>query len=410
MTNPLLQKYAEMIVHVGLNLQSGQRLLVRAPIESAELVRLVTASAYRAGARLVTVLWQDEQLTLIRFQVAPRDSFEEFPVWLPKAMEEHILEGGALLSILAEDPDLLQNENPELIGIAMKTGAKYSQPVSKLIMRNATNWSIASMPVPAWAAKMFPELPPGEQIEKLWDAIYQVCRIKMDDPVAEWKEHVRQLGARAGYLTEKAYQAVHFRAPGTDLRVGLPAGHLWMGGETTTEKGNTFIPNIPTEEVFTMPHRNHVDGVVRATMPLSYGGKLIEDFTLTFKDGQVVDFQAGKNQDILKELMDTDEGARRLGEVALVAHSTPISQSGLLFYNTLFDENAASHLALGKAYKFTHQQGSTMTDEEFESAGGNHSLTHVDFMIGSAQTDLDGIRPDGTIEPLMRQGEWTFTV
>jgi aminopeptidase len=407
----MLAKYADLIVHVGLNLRAGQRLGISgAPLEAAPLARAVAAKAYDAGARLVEVNFADQQITLIRYQHAPRDSFEEFPEYIAEALERLLKEGGAILSINASDPDLLKDQDPALIGTAQKAAQKHMLPAMMMLTRNATNWCVASLPIPSWAAKVFPDLPPEQQMERLWDAILQVCRVDRPDPVADWKQHVAHLADRAKTLTAKKYTAFHYTGGGTDFTVGLPEGHKWMGGQITSENGIPFIPNLPTEEIFTLPHKDHADGVVRSSRPLSYGGKLIKDFSFTFKDGRVVDVSAAEGVDTLKELLDTDEGARRLGEVALVPYSSPISQSKILFYNTLFDENAASHLALGRAYAFTLQDGEQMDPDAFAAAGGNQSLTHVDFMIGTDQTDIDGIRADGGTEPVMRKGEWAFEI
>lgn len=405
-----LATYAEIIVQIGLNVRPGQRLLVRAPIASAPLIRLVAASAYDAGARLVDVIYSDEKLTQARFEHAPRDSFAEFPAWQAAALESCFREGDASLALYAEDPDLLKGQDPALVAIAQKAALHSTQPARSLQMRNSTNWCVISMPVESWAVKVFPGLSAGDAVAKLWDAIFKICRLNEPDPVAAWRKHVDRLVARSRYLTRKQYAALHYTGAGTDLTVGLPSGHRWIGGQMTSGNNIDFIPNMPTEEVFTMPHKDSVDGTVRASRPLSYAGSLIEDFSLTFKNGRVVDFQAGKNADVLRGLLDTDEGARRLGEVALVPNSSPVSQSGVLFYNTLFDENASSHLALGRAYQFTMQGGEEMSGEAFAQAGGNQSLTHVDFMIGSAETNLDGLLEDGTVEPLMRAGEWVFEV
>jgi aminopeptidase len=403
-----LAQYAETIVRVGLNLRSGQRLVVHAPILAAPLVRRIAESAYRAGARLVNVVFEDEHLTLIRFQNAPRDSFTEFPAWRARLMDETFAAQDAYLRIYAEDPDLLKEQDPGLIATAQKAAMQHIGPAVARQMRNESNWCVVSLPVPSWAARVFPDLSQEQAMQRLWDVIFSVTRLNLSDPVIAWQEHVRLLGARSTYLTRKQYDALHFSGPGTDLTVGLPAGHRWMGGQIRAASGIDFIPNMPTEEVFTMPHKDRADGVVRASLPLSYAGALIENIQLTFRQGRVVDFRADKGQEALAHLLEADEGARRLGEVALVPHSSPISQSGILFYNTLFDENAASHLALGKAYQFTMQGGEDMPAEVFQAAGGNHSLMHVDFMIGSAQMDVDGVLEDGNAEPLMRAGEWVI--
>ncbi len=402
----LLQKYADLAIRVGVNLQPGQRLLIRAPIEAAPFVHLAVASAYRAGARLVDVYYLDDQVTLARYRYAPRDSFEEYPDYLAKGREEYARAGDAFLAIHAEDPDLLKDQDPELVSRAEKTAKEHMKPVNDLLFANHFPWSVVSVPIPSWAARVFPGLPPAEQEERLWQAIFQVCRLDQPDPVSAWREHIRKLADRCRYLNEKRYAALHYTGPGTDLTAGLPDGHVWESGETVTRQGIPFTANLPTEEVWTLPHRERVDGTVAATMPLNHAGRLIEGIRLTFARGKVVDFHADKGEEALARILDTDEGARHLGEVALVPHSSPISRSGILFFNTLFDENAASHLALGHAYPTNLQGGEDLSEENFARAGGNNSLEHVDFMIGSAALDVDGIRADGLKEPLMRQGEW----
>lgn len=404
-----LQKYAELVVQFGLNLQPGQRLLIRAPIQTAPLVRLIAACAYQRGARLVDVLWEDEAIELIRFQYAPRDSFEEFPAWKTDGSLEYVKGGGALLAFAANDPELFKDQDPDLIAIAQRTAQRHRQPTSDYIVRNAINWTGVAAAVPGWAAKVFPNDPPDAQEAKLWQAIFEFCRLNRADPVAAWQDHVGQLAARSDYLNRKRYTALKYTAPGTDLMIGLPKGHVWMGsGRSISAGGIAFTANLPTEEVFTLPDKDRAEGVVRASKPLSYAGALIENFSLTFAEGRVVNVTAGQSEAILRKLVETDEGAGRLGEVSLVPHSSPISRSGLLFYNTLIDENAASHIALGGAYKYTLQGGGAMSDEVFMAAGGNHSLVHVDFMIGSGDMDVDGLREDGMAEPIMRGGEWAF--
>lgn len=404
-----LQKYAELTVRVGLNIQPGQRLMIRlAPLASAPLVRAITDHAYRAGARLVDVQWRDEDLILSRFKYAPRDSFAETPRYRTDGLVQHLEKGDALLTIHAANPDLLAGQDPELVSTMMQAYQKSLLPASSLIMRDAINWSIVAYPTEAWASKIFPDVSVDEAVEKLWHVIFEVCRIHDDDPIAAWKAHNAKLQAISKYLNEKAYTALKYSAPGTDFTVGLPEGHIWKGAESTSAAGIRFIANLPTEEVFTMPHKNRADGVVTASKPLSYGGRLIENFSLTFKDGKVVDVRAEKGEKVLRDLVEMDDGSGRLGEVALVPFKSPISQSGLLFFNTLFDENAASHLALGRAYKFTMQGGTKLTDDEFAARGGNYSLAHVDFMVGAEQMNVDGITADGKAEPVMRQGEWAF--
>jgi aminopeptidase len=269
---------------------------------------------------------------------------------------------------------------------------------------------IITAPVDGWTEKVFPDLSLEDGKARFWDTIFDICRVKEPDPVAAWREHVDGLVARCDYLNRKQYTALEIAGPGTDLIVGLPGGHVWRGGSLTTQGGITHIPNLPTEEIFTLPHKDRVEGVVTATKPLSYGGTLIEGFSLSFCDGQVVEMEAEKGEESLQQLLETDEGVRRLAEVALVPHSSPISQSGLLFYNTLIDENASSHIALGRAFKFSIENGEGLSDAEFAALGGNNSLIHVDFMIGSGEMDVDGVTDGGAVEPVMRAGEWTFEV
>jgi aminopeptidase len=410
-----LNKYAEIAIRVGLNLQPGQRLLIGSPmfdgltpIEAAPLVRLITAHAYRAGAKFVDVLWGDDELKSIRLKEAARNSLEEYPTWQVNAVVEYLERGDALLMIYAHNPDLLQGHDPEVIGMVEQAGAKHTVPIMDYIARNAVNWLVISAPVAGWGAKVFPDLAPANQDARLWDTLFEICRIKQENPIAAWYDHVDQLNKRSTYLNQKQYAALRFRGPGTDLTIGLPAGHLWKSGRITNAAGIPFIPNIPTEEVFTLPHRDKTEGVVTATKPLSFGGGLVEKFSATFAEGKVVKITADKGEENFRQLLETDPGAGRLGEVALVPHSSPISRSGLIFYNILIDENAASHIALGHAYKFSLDKGETLSDEEFAAAGGNLSSIHLDFMIGSGETDVDGLRDDGGVEPIMRAGEWAF--
>lgn len=403
-----LQNYAELAVKVGVGLRAGQRLIVRAPVESAPLVRLIAASAYKAGARLVDVLWNDDALTLARFQYAPRDSFEEFPTWQVQALREVLEHSGATLRIHAEDPDLLQAQDPDLVDLVERTGQKHFAPVRQLGMANLINWSVISAPTAGWANKIFPGAEPAAQINQLWDLIFEVCRVNQADPVAAWQQHAQNLAAKTTRLNARQYAALKYTAPGTDLTLGLPEGHIWHGVEAQTPGGITFIPNLPTEEVFTMPHKDKTEGVVSSTKPLSYAGVLITNFSLTFAGGRIVKVSAETGETTLKKLVETDEGAARLGEVALVPHSSPLSQTGVLFYNSLYDENASCHLALGKAYPFCLAGGTAMSEAELAAAGVNHSFTHEDFMIGSAALNVDGLTRDGLTEPIMRAGEWAF--
>ncbi len=410
---PRLETYGDLAVRVALNVQPGQRLLIIGPLmngglslEAAPLVRHVAASAYRAGAELVEAIWGDEALQLVRFRHARPDTFSAFSAWLPQALADHAEAGHALLSVYANDPDLLQHESPELAGALQQTTSRSVMPFRELISRNHTNWAVIAAAGDAWAAKVFPDAPPEQRLTRLWETIGRLCRLDRPDPIAAWQEHLSALAARGDQLNRRRYSALTFSGPGTELTVGLPAGHVWVSGASSSRRGIRFVPNLPTEEVFTIADRHRVAGTVRSTKPLNYAGTLIEDFSLRFDDGRVTGVAAARGESVLQQLVATDEGAGRLGEVALVPHSSPIAQSGRLFYNTLFDENAASHVALGSAYKFTLQGADQMSAEQFEQAGGNRSAVHVDFMIGSDAMDVDGILGSGTLEPLMRRGEW----
>jgi aminopeptidase len=410
----LLQKYAEVIVRVGLNLRKGQRLIITnsrlrgVSITAAPLVRAVVRSAYEAGARFVDVIWADEELLRIRLQNASRESLAEYPKWQIAAQMDMIEHGDAILTILADDPDLMSGFDSESVAFLQKTHLENHKPVGSALSRDAVNWCLVAASSPAWAAKMFPKLEPEQAEKKLWKAIFETTRVDQDDPVEAWKEHIQNLAARAKYLQAKQYTALHYSAPGTDFTLGLPHGHRWISAQMPAENGVDFTANLPTEEVFTLPDCRRADGTVSATLPLSYGGSLIEDFSLTFEDGRVVKVHAEKNEAILTKLIETDEGAARLGEVALVPASSPIAKRGHLFYNTLFDENASCHIAIGRAYRFTLTGGEELTDEEFSAAGGNNSLTHVDFMIGSNKMNIDGIKADGSHEAVIHKGEWAF--
>ena len=417
MTHHLLQQkaqYADLIVRAGLRLRPRQRLLVTGgqlygvDLHLAPFVRLVATAAYRAGARLVDVIWDDPQLRLLRFHEAATDDAKEHPAWPVNARMEFLEQGDAFLMLFARDPDLLQEIDASLVSANLHAILETNRPVADHIARNTINWCVASAPIPSWAAKVFPNSPTSRRERELWELILHLCRADEPDPVATWQSLGSELSARAAFLTAKQYCSLAFRGPGTDLTIGLPAGHVWQGGQMQTQSGAPFIPNIPTEEVFTLPHKARVNGTVQATKPLSYAGSTIDGFRLTFSEGKVIDYSAEKGNSRLGELISTDEGTSRLGEVALVPASSPISRSGVVLHNALYDENAASHLALGAAYKFSLRGAQQMTDDEFASAGGNASKDHVDFMVGSTEMDVDALTESGSSEPMMRQGEWAF--
>jgi aminopeptidase len=401
-----LDRLAQVAIDAGLGLERGQELVMTASLDALPLARLITEQAYKAGASLVTTLFTDEASTLLRYRYAEDAGFDKAPGWLFDGMASAFRSGAARLAIAGGDPSLLSKEDPEKVGRANRAVSKAYRPAIELITRHEINWTIVACATPAWAAAVFPELPPDQAMSRLWDAIFAASRVDADDPIARWKEHDAGLHRRANLMNQKRYAALHFRAPGTDLRVGLADDHLWMGGGTKAGTGAYCIPNMPTEEVFTTPHKDRVQGTVTSTKPLSYQGTMIEGIAVRFEGGRVVDAKASRGQEVLERMIDTDEGARRLGEVALVPHSSPIASSGLLFFNTLFDENAASHIALGQAYSTCLKNGDQLTAEELADRGANESLIHVDWMIGSGAMDLDGITSAGTAEPLMRKGEW----
>ncbi len=401
-----LERLAQVAVHSGLGLERGQELVMTASIEALPLARLITEQAYKAGASLVTTLYTDEHSTLLRYRNGDDAGFDTAAGWLFEGMAQAFRNGAARLAIAGGNPSLLSKEDPEKVGRANRAVSKAYRPAIELITRHDINWTIVACATPSWAAAVFPELPPQQATTKLWDAIFAATRVDVDDPIARWRQHDAGLHRRADLLNEKRYATLHFRGPGTDLRVGLADDHLWMGGGTQAGTGAYCIPNMPTEEVFTTPHKDRVEGTVISTKPLSHQGTLIEQIAVRFEGGRVVEAKASKGQSVLEKMIDTDDGARRLGEVALVPHSSPIARSGLLFLNTLFDENAASHIALGQAYSTCVKNGDQLTPEELAARGANDSLIHVDWMIGSGEIDLDGITATGTAEPLMRKGEW----
>lgn len=401
-----LEKYAELALKTGVNLQPDQALMINAPIEGADFTRIVAKKAYELGAKDVHINWSDDELALLKYENAPDEVIGSFPEWRVMLHDMYAKDGAAVLSIRSTDPDLLQNIDPKRVAMANKAAGEALKNFRKYTMNDKIPWSIISIPSGDWAQKIFPDKTKAEAIESLWDAILKIVRVDQDDPVAAWDAHNQTLKEKREELNAKNYKKLIFKAPGTNLEIELPEGHIWKGGSAQAETGVTFNPNMPTEEVFSVPHKYGVNGTVASTKPLNYGGSVIDHFSLTFKDGEVVDFKAEQGEEVLKHLLDSDGGARRLGEVALVPHESPVSQSGLIFYNTLFDENASCHIALGKAYPTNIENGSTMSDEELDKHGVNDSLIHVDFMIGSQELDIDGVKQDGTVEPIFRNGTW----
>jgi aminopeptidase len=401
-----LDKLAEVAIKVGLQLQKGQDLVLTAPLVAVPLVRLITAHAYKAGASTVTTFYSDEETTLARYRHGHDDSFDRAPNWLYDGMARAYENGAARLAISGDNPMLLASEDPAKVGRANKATSIAYKPALEHISNFDINWNICSYPNPSWAKLVFPDMPIEEAVRKLADAIFAASRVDRDDPVAAWAEHNAELKKRSTWLNGERFAALHFTGPGTDLTVGLADGHEWHGGASTAKNGVTCNPNIPTEEVFTTPHALKVEGHVSSTKPLSHQGTLIDNIQVRFEGGRIVEAKASKGEAVLNKVLDTDEGARRLGEVALVPHSSPISASGVLFYNTLFDENASCHIALGQCYSKCFLNGASLSQNQIKAQGGNSSLIHIDWMIGSGQVDIDGIRADGSKVPVMRQGEW----
>ncbi|WAA09109.1 aminopeptidase [Fervidibacillus albus] len=403
-----LRKYAKLAIQVGVNIQKGQALIINCPIEGAEFAHLLVEEAYNAGAEDVRVEWNDEVLTRMRFDREPMRVLENFPEWRVQMLNSHVEKGGAVLSVYSPNPELLKGVDPKRVAAANIAAGQALKNYRSYMMNDRVQWSLVSIPTKTWAAKIFPDCSEDEAVEKLWEQIFHITRVDTDDPIETWKKHNANLRKAQNILNEKQYKKLVYRAPGTNLEIELPDHHIWSGGSSIAETKAEFNPNIPTEEVYTAPHRDGVNGTVTNTKPLNYNGNLIDHFSLTFKDGVVVDFQAEEGYETLKHLLETDEGSKRLGEVALVPHNSPISESGLIFYNTLYDENASCHLALGEAYPTTVEGCANLSEEELKERGLNVSITHEDFMIGSAELDIDGITKDGKVEPIMRKGNWAL--
>jgi aminopeptidase len=401
-----LDKLAEVAIRVGLQLKQGQDLVMTSPMAALPLARLITKHAYMAGAGLVTTFYADEETTLARYRHASDESFDKASGWLYEGMAKAFAGGAARLAISGDNPMLLSGEDPGKVARANKANSTAYKPALEKISNFDINWNICSYPNPAWAKLVFPDLPMAEAVKKLADAIFAASRVDVADPVGAWASHNANLKTRSTWLNGERFSALHFTGPGTDVTIGLADGHEWHGGASTAKNGITCNPNIPTEEVFTTPHALRVDGYVSSTKPLSHQGTLIDDIQVRFEAGRIVEAKASRGEEVLTKVLDTDEGARRLGEVALVPHSSPISASGILFYNTLFDENASCHIALGQCYSKCFLDGATLSEDRIKAQGGNSSLIHIDWMIGSDKVDIDGIKPDGNRVPVMRKGEW----
>lgn len=409
MDNNLLEKYARLIVKTGLNLQVKQTLVISAPIESAPFTRLIAEQAYQEGARDVVIQWGDELTAKIRYLHAPEEVFDEFPAWQKELYLSYVHQGAAFLSIAASDPELMKDVNPQRILKAQKAGNTALKVYRDRLMSNQNTWCVVSIPTTAWSKKVFPHLSEQEALEKLWDAILKAVRVDTENPILSWQEHKTNLKTRMDSLNSLSLTTLRYtNSLGTDLRIDLPENHYWLGGSEFTPDGIEFIANMPTEEVFTLPHKTGVNGKAVSSMPLNYNGNLIENFSLTFKDGKIVDYKAERGYEALKTIIETDEGSHFLGEVALVPYDSPISNSKILFYNTLFDENASCHLAIGKAYPVCMKNSEKIAPEEYGKLGINESLIHVDFMIGTRDLEILGTTSDGREIPIFKKGNFAL--
>ncbi|TMU87324.1 aminopeptidase [Bacillus sp. BHET2] len=401
-----LERYADLIVRVGLNLQKDQELLISAPVTSFEFVRLITKKAYEAGVVNVLTDFHDEELKKIRLEESTEEGLKSFPDWKAKGYIEMAENNVALLNLAAPNPSLLRDTDPSRVAMLNKASAEAMKDFSAYIGGGKISWLIAAIPTVEWAQTVFPEVDQEEAVQKLWENIFYTTRTDQENTVELWKSHIENLNKNANRLNENHYKKLHYKGPGTDLTIEFHPETKWISAQFTNDKGTPFVPNLPTEEVFTIPYKYGVNGVVSSTKPLNYSGTLIKDFSLTFKEGKVVEYTAEEGYETLKNLLETDEGASYLGEVALVPHDSPISNTNIIFNNTLFDENASCHIALGRALSVCIEGGNKMSADQLEKIGFNQSMVHVDFMIGSEGLDIHGEKADGTIEPIFKAGDW----
>ncbi|HDU8533988.1 TPA: aminopeptidase [Enterococcus faecalis] len=405
--NENLKKYARLIAETGVNVQDHHTVVLQISVDQAPLARLITEEAYRLGAAEVIVQWSDETIQREFLAHAATDRIENVPQYKIDQTDDWIAKGASRISVVSSNPDALAGVDAQRVAAFQAANGKALVNLRKATQANKVSWTVVAAASEGWAAKVFPELATSEeQVDALWNEIFKTTRIYEENPVIAWDIHDKKLQEKAAELNEQQFTALHYTAPGTDLTIGLPKNHLWEGAGSYNARGEEFMANMPTEEVFTAPDSRRVDGYVSSTKPLSYAGTIISGMKFTFKDGKVVDFSAEQGEEALKNLLAIDEGAKHLGEVALVPDPSPISQSGLIFYNTLFDENASNHLAFGSAYAFNLQGGTEMSEEELAEAGLNRSQIHVDFMVGSDKMNIDGIKEDGTIVPVFRNGDW----
>ena len=402
MNNDLLKKYASLAVNTGVNIQKDNILVISSPIETAEFARLIAEEAYKAGAKDVIVHYGDQKLTKIKLE-----TIADYPDWMAEGYNYYARQGACFISIAASDPDGLKGIPVEKIGTSQKARTSALKEYYDNSMSNKCRWCVLSVPTLSWAKKVFPNASDDEAMKSLWDVIFKTVRVDTENPVKAWEKHNAYLEEKIKFMNDNNFKSVHLKsANGTDLNIELPEGHIWAGGSEGDVNGIAFNANMPTEEVFTLPKKTGVNGVVYSSKPLSYGGNLIDNFSVTFKDGKVVDFTAETGYDVLKQMLDSDEGAKYLGEVAFVPYDSPISNSKLIFFNTLFDENAACHLAFGRAYESCIKDADKYSEEELEKIGVNNSVIHVDFMIGTKDLEITGVNKNGETIQIFTDGNW----
>ena len=403
-----IRDYAELVIRSGINIQKGQRLSITCPVECADFARLCAAAAYEAGCRDVLMRWNDDELTRMRYLKASDDVFDAFDTWKADYLNSLSEEGAAFLTIYAEDPDLLSGVDPDRIKRAQISSGKATEKYRARMMSSECPWCVCSAPSKAWAAAVFPELGEEEAVARLWEEILASVRVDGGDAFKNWSEHTEELKRHVDILNSYNFKTLRYKnSAGTDLTVGLPEGHFWSGGDEKAGTGVIFSANMPTEEVFTLPHRDSMNGTIVATKPLSHNGTVIEGFSFRVENGKITEVHAEKGEEILKDAISVDEGASYFGEVALVPYDSPISNSGVLFFNTLFDENASCHFAFGEAYPLI-KGAEEMSAEELRERGANVSMTHVDFMVGSPDLEITGITHDGEEIAVFRNGNFAF--
>ena len=405
----MLEKYAKLAVKKGVNLQKNQVLLINTPVECVDFARAIAKVGYEEGAKDVIVHYGDQTIQRLKLEKASIDTLKDVPNWVAESYNSYAREGCCVISISASDPDGYKGIPMEKISAFQKSRQLALKEYYDYSMSNKIRWTVVSVPTEAWAMKVFKESNSKDAVDKLWEVIFDVVRLNNDDPIKAWDEHNKNIAKKLEFLNEYKFKKLHYKnSQGTNLTIELPEDHIWLGGAEKCSSGIEFNANMPTEEVFTLPKRNGVNGTVTSSKPLSYSGNLINNFSLTFEDGKVVDYKAEEGYDTLKDLLESDEGARYLGEVALVPYDSPISNSNIIFYNTLFDENAACHLAFGRSYPICLVNGENLSTEELLNKGANDSIIHVDFMIGTKDLDIVGYTSENKEIKIFTNGNWAF--